>query len=48
MAESKAFVLWFLENLPDFLLSEPINLFLGFAFLGVVISLFRRIIHITE
>lgn len=48
MAESKEFVLWFLENIPDFLMSEPINLFLGFAFLAVTISIFKQIINVTK
>lgn len=39
------FSLWFLSQLPDFLLSEPINAFVGLAVLFSVGSLFRRIIH---
>ena len=48
MAESKEFVLWFLANLPDFLMAEPINLFLGFAFLSVTIAIFKQIINVTR
>lgn len=48
MAESKEFVLWFLENLPTFLLSDPINQFLGFAFLAVVIRLMKSIMNISS
>lgn len=48
MEESKTFILWFLQELPSFLLASPISQFIGFAFLAVVIDLFKRIIHITE
>ena len=48
MAESKAFVEWFLSNLPDFLLAAPINQFLGFAFLAVTIKLFKQIINVAD
>lgn len=40
------FTLWFLEQLPAFLLSEPISAFVGFWFLFVVIALFRSMIRI--
>lgn len=33
------FVSWFLENLPVFLLSEPIIYFVGLGILGFVVSL---------
>lgn len=46
MQSSKDFVMWFLNNLPTFLLAEPINYFLGFAFLGLTINLFKRIINV--
>lgn len=39
------FSFWFLSQLPDFLMSEPISAFTGLAVLLVVISLFNRIIH---
>lgn len=39
------FSLWFLSQLPDFLMSEPISAFTGLAVLFVVVSLFNRIIH---
>lgn len=46
MQAMKSFVLWFLEQLPAFLMSEPICYFVGFAFLFVVISIFKDIISI--
>lgn len=40
------FSLWFLEQLPAFLMSEPISAFVGFFFLFVVIALIKRLINI--
>lgn len=48
MAESKEFILWFLSNLPDFLMADPIKQFLGFAFLAVTIRLFKEIISVAD
>ena len=48
MAESKAFVEWFLSALPQFLLATPINQFLGFAFLAVTIRLFKSLINVAD
>lgn len=42
----KDFCLWFLVQLPDFLMSEPVCYFVGAAFLFVVIGLFKAIINI--
>jgi hypothetical protein len=42
----KTFVLWFLEQLPSFLLSEPMCYFVGFAFLIVTIRIIRDVIRI--
>jgi hypothetical protein len=42
----KTFVLWFLEQLPSFLLSEPMCYFVGFAFLIVTIRIIRVVIRI--
>lgn len=42
----KDFVLWFIDQLPSFLMSEPINYFVGFAMLFVVVSLVRQIINL--
>lgn len=41
----KDFVVWFLGQLPDFLMSEPISAFTGLAILFVVASLVRRMMH---
>ena len=45
MDNMKTFVLWFLEQLPSFLLSEPMCYFVGFAFLVVTIRIIRDIIR---
>lgn len=42
----KNFCLWFIEQLPEFLMSEPINYLVGMALGFVVISLIRQIINI--
>lgn len=42
----RAFVAWFLVQLPEFLLAPPISAFTGFAILFVVSRLFSRMIHI--
>lgn len=46
MDNMKTFVLWFLEQLPSFLLSEPMCYFVGFAFLIVTVRVIRDIIRI--
>ena len=46
MDNMKTFVLWFLEQLPSFLLSEPMCYFVGFAFLIVTIRVIRDIVRI--
>lgn len=46
MDEMKTFVLWFLEQLPSFLMSEPMCYFVGFAFLIVTVRIIRDIIRI--
>lgn len=46
MQEMMDFSLWFLEQLPGFLMAEPISAFTGMAFLFVVIALVRRMIEI--
>ena len=43
---ARTFAFWFLENIPEFLLSEPIIYFVGIAFLLVVIKAFASIINI--
>nr|CRY94832.1 hypothetical protein [uncultured prokaryote] len=39
----KDFTLWFLSQLPSFLLAEPISAFTGLAVLSFVVSLTQRI-----
>lgn len=46
MDNMKTFVLWFLEQLPSFLLSEPMCYFVGFAFLIVTIRVIRGVIRL--
>lgn len=46
MQEMKTFVSWFLTELPNFLMAEPICYFVGFGFLFVVLALFKSIINI--
>lgn len=47
MTEMQNFVMWFLTQLPAFFLAEPICYLVGFAFLLVVIRLFRELCRIS-
>ena len=38
MTNVQNFVLWFLDNLPDFLMSEPIKYFVGIAIFALIIQ----------
>ena len=40
------FIGWFLSQLPAFLMSEPICYFVGFAFLFVIVAIFRSLVTI--
>ena len=46
MQEMMTFVSWFLNELPNFLMAEPVCYFVGFGFLFVVLALFKSIINI--
>lgn len=46
MQEMMDFCLWFLTELPAFLMSEPICYLVGFFFLFVVVALFKYIASI--
>lgn len=46
MADMQSFVLWFLDNLPSFLMTEPFCYFVGFGFLIVVIRVIRDVTRI--
>lgn len=46
MADMQAFVLWFLEHFPTFLMAEPFCYFVGFGFLIVVIRVIRDVTRI--
>lgn len=48
MAELKAFVLWFLDELPAFLLTPPISLFVGFGLLAFTIVVIKSIINLNR
>lgn len=45
MSEMMDFALWFLNQLPGFLMTPPISAFTGLAVLFVVAALVDRIIH---
>lgn len=46
MDEMQNFILWCLQEIPPVLLEPPISAFVGLAFLGVTVRLFRQMIHI--
>lgn len=46
MEQMKDFVMWFLTQLPSFLLTEPISYFVGFFFLFFTFSIIRRIMSV--
>lgn len=48
MQAMKDFILWFIGQLPVFLMSEPISYFVGFAFLLVVVAVFKSIVGINK
>lgn len=45
MQSMKDFVVWFISQLPGFLMSEPISAFTAIAILFVVASLVRYMMH---
>ncbi|MBR3952732.1 MAG: hypothetical protein IKJ82_03880 [Oscillospiraceae bacterium] len=47
MAEMREFALWFLTEIPDFLLSPPISAFVGVILLFVIIKVMTSIIKIN-
>lgn len=42
------FALWFLAELPQFLMAEPVCYFVGLAILLVISEIVYRILHITR
>lgn len=48
MTNMQNFVLWFLDYIPEFLLSDPIKYFVGFWFAGITILLIKRILNISS
>lgn len=45
MEAMKEFTLWFFNNLPNFLLTEPISLLVGFYFAAFALGIIRGIVH---
>lgn len=39
MTQIKTFFLWFIDNLPTFLMSEPIKYFVGIFIAGMIIKM---------
>lgn len=48
MASMQQFTIWFLDNIPDFLLSEPICYFVGIVILGFIIKCVLTICGLSE
>lgn len=48
MASMQSFTLWFLNQLPAFLLSEPISYFTGLIILGFIIKVILTLCGLSE
>lgn len=48
MDAAKQFAMWFLQNLPDFLMSEPIVYIVGLFVLAVVIKFLGQLLHLRD
>ena len=48
MTDIKNFFLWFIDHLPDFLMSEPIKYFVGIIIAGLLIKIILSICGLTE
>lgn len=48
MQAMKDFVLWFIAELPSFLMSEPICYFVGIAFALVIVGVIKSIVNINR
>lgn len=48
MESMKTFSLWFIEQLPEFLMADPVIYFVGLAFGLLVIGLFKSLINIKK
>jgi len=46
MTSMKNFIMWFIDNIPDFFLAEPIVYLFGFVMLAFLISIIFRIMRI--
>lgn len=46
MDEMKSFVLWLIHEVPPVLLEPPISAFVGLAFLGITVKLFKQMISL--
>lgn len=47
ISDVQAFTLWFIEQVPSFLMAEPICYFVGFGFLIITISVIKKTIHLN-
>ena len=48
MTDMQNFISWFVNQLPVFLLSDPIKYFVGFWFAGCAVLLIKRILNISS
>lgn len=46
MEAMRDFVLWFIQEIPEFLLQPPISVFVGMALLAFAINILRRMMHL--
>lgn len=47
LANMKSFILWFINELPGFLMAEPFCYLVGFFFAFITVALIKRIINIS-
>ena len=47
LANMQSFILWFINQLPGFLMSEPFCYLIGFFFAFITVALIKRIINIS-
>lgn len=48
MSSMMSFVTWFVQQIPAFLLAEPISAFTGLAILAFVVGLTRRMMSVSR
>lgn len=47
MSDIQSFITWFLDEIPSFLMTEPICYLLGFVFLGLTVRLVIKLTNFT-